>query len=286
MSLLFSLPTGFFIILLSLEGMAATSCGCKIGASLKRLLFLCTGNYYRSRYAEILFNAKASAIRLAWRANSRGLDFTAGKNNVGPLSLFVADRLKRRGFGLVASPRMPQQVSASDFAGADLVIALNEAEHRPILVARFAEWVHRVEYWHVYDTDRAEPNEALSNVKSKSFSPGKCHTLSRVFKRSRGLHCISFIERGLWADKIALIRRKWREVTFMPHDHKYSIADDEAVHVLLDKMLGGGTQQKRREKLLKALEQASRRYTNSSQMERQAFFHGLLTGYAVALKLW
>jgi hypothetical protein len=72
----------------------------------------------------------------------------------------------------------------------------------------------------------------------------------------------------------------------MPHDHKYSIADDEAVHVLLDKMLGAGTRQRRREKLLKALAEASQRYKNSTQKERQAFFHGLLTGYAVALKLW
>src|SRR5215471_10907079 len=72
----------------------------------------------------------------------------------------------------------------------------------------------------------------------------------------------------------------------MSHDHKYTIADDAAVHVLLDKMLGRGTRQRRREKLLKALEEASRHYQNSSQKERQAFFHGLLTGYAVALKLW
>ncbi|MFQ5851821.1 MAG: hypothetical protein ACE5JU_14715 [Candidatus Binatia bacterium] len=56
--------------------------------------------------------------------------------------------------------------------------------------------------------------------------------------------------------------------------------------MLLEKMLGKGTQQKRREKLLRALEEASRRYNNSSQRERQAFFHGLLTGYAVALKRW
>src|SRR5262249_40243141 len=122
------------------------------------------GNYYRSRYAEILFNAIASTIKLAWRADSRGLDLSAGKNNVGPLSSVVAERLNSRGFKVVASPRMPQQVSASDFAGADLVIALNEAEHRPMLIARFAEWVHRVEYWHVYDTDRAQPDEALSLI--------------------------------------------------------------------------------------------------------------------------
>jgi len=53
----------------------------------------------------------------------------------------------------------------------------------------------------------------------------------------------------------------------MPHDHKYTIADDQAVHVLLDKMLGGGTRRRRREKLLKALEEASRHYQNSSGKE-------------------
>jgi hypothetical protein len=71
----------------------------------------------------------------------------------------------------------------------------------------------------------------------------------------------------------------------MAHGHRFTIADDEAVQVLLDKMLGGGTRQKRREKLLKALDEASRHYQTTSQKERQAFFHGLLTGYAVALKL-
>jgi len=71
----------------------------------------------------------------------------------------------------------------------------------------------------------------------------------------------------------------------MVHGHRFTIADDQAVQVLLDKMLGRGTRQKRREKLLKALDEASRHYQNTSQKERQAFFHGLLTGYAVALKL-
>ena len=71
----------------------------------------------------------------------------------------------------------------------------------------------------------------------------------------------------------------------MAHGHRFIIADDEAVQVLLDKMLGGGTRKKSREKLLKALDEASRHYQSTSQKERQAFFHGLLTGYAVALKL-
>jgi hypothetical protein len=80
-------------------------------------------------------------------------------------------------------------------------------------------------------------------------------------------------------------RGKHREVIFMAHDHKYAIADGEAVQVLVDKMLGGGTRHRRREKLLRALDEASQRYQNTSHKERQAFFHGVLTGYAVALKL-
>ncbi len=70
------------------------------------------------------------------------------------------------------------------------------------------------------------------------------------------------------------------------HKHKYTIADEEAVQLLLKKLLAGGPHQQRREKLLKALDQAARGYGDSNQKQRQAFFHGLLTGYAVALKLW
>lgn len=36
---------------------------------------------------------------------------------------------------------------------------------------------------------------------------------------------------------------------------------------------------------MKALEDASRHYNMAADKERKAFFHGLVTGYAVALKL-
>ena len=41
---------------------------------MKTVLFLCSGNYYRSRYAEILFNWTAQEKGLTWKADSRGLD--------------------------------------------------------------------------------------------------------------------------------------------------------------------------------------------------------------------
>ena len=50
------------------------------------VLFLCTGNYYRSRFAEVLFNHVAGERGLGWRAESRGLDLAGGVNNMGPQS--------------------------------------------------------------------------------------------------------------------------------------------------------------------------------------------------------
>jgi hypothetical protein len=57
----------------------------------------------------------------------------------------------------------------------------------------------------------------------------------------------------------------------MPHDHKCIIADDQAMQVLLDKMSAGGTRQKRREKLLKALDEASRHYEKTNQKGEASF---------------
>jgi hypothetical protein len=69
------------------------------------------------------------------------------------------------------------------------------------------------------------------------------------------------------------------------HTHKFSIADRDAVQVLLQK-LGSpkGSREVDEERLYKALDSASRGYSQSSQTISQAFFHGLLTGYAVGLK--
>ena len=45
----------------------------------KNVLFLCTGNYYRSRFAEILFNSVAGRMGLPWKASSRGMGYRVKK---------------------------------------------------------------------------------------------------------------------------------------------------------------------------------------------------------------
>src|SRR3954462_15992860 len=60
----------------------------------KSILFLCTGNYYRSRFAEILFNSVAGKMGLPWQASSRGLALERGVNNVGPMAVSAVTALE------------------------------------------------------------------------------------------------------------------------------------------------------------------------------------------------
>jgi len=122
----------------------------------KSVLFLCTGNYYRSRFAEILFNSVAGKMGLSWRAASRGLALERGVNNVGPMALEAITALEALGVRAAdAVTRLPAQVTTDDLERADRVVALKQAEHLPLLQERFPAWVEKVEFWQVDDAPEA-----------------------------------------------------------------------------------------------------------------------------------
>jgi protein-tyrosine phosphatase len=129
-----------------------------------KVLFLCTGNYYRSRYAEELFNHLARQEGLEWLAFSRGAAEKSSSENVGPMSRFARDELDAKGIVPQGGTRSPQPCSLADFADARLVIALKEAEHRAMIERRFPEVADRITYWHVDDIDCAEPAVALAMI--------------------------------------------------------------------------------------------------------------------------
>ena len=131
-----------------------------------KVLFLCTGNYYRSRFAELLFNHLVSAASLPHHADSRALALERGGGNVGPISASTADALTAKGVKMPARHRSPRQASEADFVDFDLIIALKEAEHRPLMTQRFPAHAGRVQYWHVHDLDAATPQEALAQIET------------------------------------------------------------------------------------------------------------------------
>jgi phosphoglycolate phosphatase len=128
------------------------------------VLFLCTGNYYRSRYAEMLFNQLAGKQGLPWHATSRGLALERGHNNLGPVSRSVADVIRSHGVPPEQATRFPMQLIRGELEQADLIVALKEAEHRPLLRERFAGWEDRVEYWHIHDLDAGTVADALAGI--------------------------------------------------------------------------------------------------------------------------
>src|SRR5581483_5763807 len=122
----------------------------------RTVLFLCTGNYYRSRFAEVLFNSVADRMGLPWRASSRGLALERGANNVGPMAVAAVKALETLGVRAAeAVARLPAQVTPDDLERAERIVALKQDEHLPLLQERFPTWAEKVEFWHIDDTPDA-----------------------------------------------------------------------------------------------------------------------------------
>jgi protein-tyrosine phosphatase len=129
-----------------------------------RVLFLCSGNYYRSRFAELVFNHLAAARGLHWRAESRG--FRLNASNVGPISPHARDALLAAGIPLETTLRFPLAATEQELLAARLVVALDEAEHRPMMCIWFPQWIDRVEYWNIRDVHWTDPSEALPALRA------------------------------------------------------------------------------------------------------------------------
>jgi predicted translation initiation factor SUI1 len=122
----------------------------------KGVLFLGTGNYSRSRFAEVLFNSVAGKMGLPWKASSRGLALERGVHNVGPMAVAAVKALEVLGVRAPdAVARPPAQATAADLEQADWLVALKGAEHLPLLQDRFPAWAEKVEFWEVDDAPEA-----------------------------------------------------------------------------------------------------------------------------------
>ena len=174
------------------------------------VLFLCTGNYYRSRFAEILFNwhatiteldvgsvakvpsgqgAEASGDptakahqKLTWRADSRGLALNPG--NLGPMSEFTIRRLNRLQVPVDQYLRYPKELTLNDLNRADHIVAVKAAEHRPLISRRFPDWLHKIEYWDIHDVDCEGPDTALPQLEKQVME--LLHRLKRGSPESIG----------------------------------------------------------------------------------------------------
>jgi len=121
----------------------------------RSVLFLCSGNFYRSRLSEILFNHYVRDAEINWDADSRGLLERVRHQGLSPSAVRY---LEARNFeGVEQYCRNPQTLILKDLERADLIIALNREEHEPMMKARFGQLPSmmrrqgKLRYWNVYD---------------------------------------------------------------------------------------------------------------------------------------
>lgn len=130
---------------------------------MKTLLFLCTGNYYRSRFAEEVFNHHAELRKLDWRSDSAGLQVKETRHeNVGTFSIHARDGLHEIAINPQTSDREPRDADEDDFEKADLVIAMSRKEHTAMVTAKFPQHLDTVEFWEVEDIEFESPSVALN----------------------------------------------------------------------------------------------------------------------------
>ncbi len=132
---------------------------------MNRILFLCTGNYYRSRFAEEYFNHQADRLALPWEADSRALarDLAATRNQ-GPISSFAVAELQSRAIPIRGGARHPIGVQPTDFEAAHRIIAVSHREHQPMLREHFPEVLERIQYFEIGDLDVETPAMAIARL--------------------------------------------------------------------------------------------------------------------------
>ncbi|MEM6756195.1 MAG: low molecular weight phosphatase family protein [Planctomycetota bacterium] len=129
------------------------------------VLFLCTGNYYRSRFAEVWFNHLAGASGLGWRADSAGLRIDAEqRHNVGPMSRNAIAALHRRSVDSEPHLRLPRPVTAEELASAARVVAVLREEHEPMIQASFGDAADTAGYWDIRDVPPSADYDPMAEV--------------------------------------------------------------------------------------------------------------------------
>lgn len=131
----------------------------------EQILFVCTGNFYRSRFSEIYFNHLAMQRGLAVHAFSRGLQVYKGRNK-GPIAKETINFLGHLGIPYQTS-NMPVQCMEEDLLLANSIILMDREEHYPMMVKYFPHWKERVKYWSFQDVQHIAPDQMLPELEER-----------------------------------------------------------------------------------------------------------------------
>ena len=130
----------------------------------RQVLFICTGNFYRSRFAEAVFNYHAERRGIAWTAFSRGLAIHLAE---GYLSTYTSEALSIRQIGLRHTGSGRVRLSEDDLLKSNYRIAMDRSEHLLMMRNQFPVWADQIDYWDVSDLPYRSSIDALPEIELK-----------------------------------------------------------------------------------------------------------------------
>ena len=135
-----------------------------------RVLFLCTGNYFRSRFSQALLQQliEINQATGGLQVDSAGLKVDLKSSNVGPMAPEAISALQDRGVTIdPASLDSPKQVTEADLDAADVVVAVDEAAHRPMGLQQFPAWENRIRFWTVKDLGEEDGVDPIAQLEHR-----------------------------------------------------------------------------------------------------------------------
>jgi len=150
---------------------------------IKQFCFVCTGNLYRSKYAEACFNYLCIKNNVTnKRAFSRGLrvqpteQYEHGESFTFPVRLAIPtyNRMMKRNIPFCLIGATNQMLDNYDCASSEKIILMNKDEHTPWMKQKHSEYLDRVECLEIgdknylpengYDGPEWEIDDALSAI--------------------------------------------------------------------------------------------------------------------------
>jgi len=141
-----------------------------MAANALLICFVCTGNYFRSPFAEAIFNFHAAQLGadFKWRATSRGLIAKELPSSVDTISPSTAKALAKRGIPLTMARSLPTQMTEEDYNTCTRVICASQIEHLPMVESQFPKRLPQTEFWDVEDVyGTADATPALNKMEKR-----------------------------------------------------------------------------------------------------------------------
>tara|TARA_B100001027_G_scaffold179354_1_gene130727 strand:- start:230 stop:673 length:444 start_codon:yes stop_codon:yes gene_type:complete len=132
---------------------------------MHNILFVCTANIFRSRFAEEVFNFLALEERIPAKAFSAGLK--VGEYHVRKIHRPALEQLEK----LNIKPKRPNELSVHidevELTKYDQLICMDEAEHKSMVLSNSKLKKFNFEYWYIIDEPKVQSDVSLPICYSK-----------------------------------------------------------------------------------------------------------------------